>query len=251
MGIAVDLSSQKTMEQQILHQDRLASIGLLAGGLAHEIGNPLGVIRGRAELVMNQVRGNDIAEQNLSIILGQIDRISGLIQSLLRVSRVPDQTPLKSVSLARSVQDVVELTSEECRRKEISLRFHDVERNLLAEESHLQQLLLNIVINSIHAIEEQKKHDTRSNQVHVIEISSKSLENGNCLLSVRDSGCGISPENLGKLFKPFYTTKEVGKGTGLGLAIVAKLVEEVGGRITVRSDGPGRGAQFDFEFKSS
>jgi signal transduction histidine kinase len=229
----------------------LASIGLLAGGLAHEIGNPLGVIRGRAELVMNQVRDNEYAVQNLSIVLGQIDRISGLIQSLLRVSRVPDLTPLKTVNLARSVADVVELTSEECRRKEISLRFHDVERNVMAEESRLQQLLLNIVINSIHAIEEQKAKSPRANEVHLIEISSKSLENGNCLLSVRDTGCGIAPENVGKLFKPFFTTKEVGKGTGLGLAIVAKLVEELGGKISVRSDGPGRGAQFDFEMMST
>lgn len=199
---------------------------------------------------MNQVRGNEFAEQNLSIILGQIDRISGLIQSLLRVSRAPDQTPLKSVNLARSIADVVELTSEECRRKEISLRVQDVDRVVLAEESHLQQVLLNIVINSIHAIEEQKAKDPRANQVHLIEINSKSLANGKSLLSIRDSGCGIAPENVDKLFKPFFTTKEVGKGTGLGLAMVAKLIEEVGGRVSVRSDGPGRGAQFDFEFQT-
>lgn len=250
MGIAVDLSAQKTMEQQILHQDRLASIGLLAGGLAHEIGNPLGVIRGRAELVLNQVSGNDFAEKNLSIILGQIDRISGLIQSLLRVSRVPDQVPLRSLSLGRAVNDVVELTAEECRRKEIALRLHNVEHNILGEEGKLQQLLLNIVINSVHAIEEQKKNDPRPNQVHFIEITSKILENGACGLTVRDSGCGIPSENIGKLFKPFFTTKEVGKGTGLGLAMVAKLVDEIDGKVSVQSHGVGQGAQFNFEFKT-
>ncbi len=252
MGIAMDLTETKKMEQQILHQDRMASVGLLAGGLAHEIGNPLGVIRGRAELALKQVVGNEIAEKNLTIILSQIDRISGLIQALMRVSRSPEKTPLKKVNLQSAVKEVVELTAEECRRSEISVhsRVHEC-CAVLSDASHLQQLLLNIVINSIHAIEEQKRNYSHSPVQHFIEISAVEKDPNLYVLSVRDSGCGIAKENLNKLFRPFFTTKEAGKGTGLGLAIVAKLVEEVGGKVSVRSDGIGLGACFDIEFQST
>ncbi len=247
MGIAVDLSDQKKMEQQILRQDRLASIGMLAGGLAHEIGNPLGVIRGRAELILNQVKGNETAEKNLEVIVGQIDRISGLIQSLLRVSRVPDQVLLREVPLRAAVEEVAILMSEACRRANIELKQIDLDHTVRAEPSHLQQLLLNLVINSMHAIEEQKTK-SNSNQKHFIEFSA-TAKDGRCVVSIRDSGCGISPENINKLFQPFYTTKAAGKGTGLGLAIVSKLVDEMGGKISVESEGPGRGATFKLEFK--
>lgn len=248
MGIATDLSEQKKMERQILHQDRMASIGLLAGGLAHEIGNPLGVIRGRAELVLNQVVGNEIAEKNVGIIISQIDRISDLIQSLLRVSRVPEAMPLKSVKLASAVQDVVTLTSEECRRAQIRLETRDLDFDILADAGHLQQLLLNVILNAIHAIEDQRRRQPSASTDHFIELSGADRDS-RAILSIRDSGCGISPENIDKLFKPFFTTKEIGKGTGLGLAIVAKLVEEIGGKVSVQSEGVGHGARFNFEFR--
>lgn len=250
MGIAMDLSEQKTMEQQILHQDRMASIGLLAGGLAHEIGNPLGVIRGRAELALNQVKENEAATGNLTIILEQIDRISGLIKSLLRVSRVPDMLPLQKVCLEKSVKDVLLLAAEECRRAEVDLRFQNLDCDVLADGAQLQQLLLNIILNSIHAIEDQRQQNPNLAQDHFIEISACYKENDLCHFSIQDSGCGIPPENIDKIFKPFFTTKEVGKGTGLGLAMVAKLVEEMGGKVSVHSEGRGKGARFDFEFRT-
>lgn len=250
MGIAMDLSDQKSMERQILHQDRMASIGLLAGGLAHEIGNPLGVIRGRAELVLNQVEGNELAASNLTIILGQIDRISGLIQSLLRVSRKPEFLTLQMVNLANAVTDVVTLTTEECRRSNVSLRVKDLNFEVVADASQLQQLLLNVILNAIHAIEDQRARNAAFSQDHYIEISARRAADDRCLVAVQDSGCGIEPENLDKIFKPFFTTKEVGKGTGLGLAMVAKLVYEIGGKVSVQSDGPGTGARFEFELRT-
>ncbi len=250
MGIAVDLSDQKRMEQQILRQDRLASIGLLAGGLAHEIGNPLGTIRGRAELVLNQVRGNEFAEKNLEVIINQIDRISGLIQSLLRVSRVPEQVLLREVELKTVVDEVVTLMGESCRRAGIELKQNRLDQIVFAEPSHMQQLFLNLVINSMHAIEEQKhKEAGASPRAHMIEISADRRD-GLCLVSVRDTGCGISKENQSKLFQPFFTTKAAGKGTGLGLAIVSKLIEEMEGKVYVESPGVGLGATFKIELKA-
>lgn len=256
MGIAVDLSENKRMESQILRQDRLASIGMLASGLAHEIGNPLGVIRGRAELLASQVRGIEVAEKNAGVILGQIDRISNLIQSLLRVARVPDKILLRSVPLSGAVAEVTTLTAEILRRAEVELKTSNLDRSILCEPSQLQQLLLNLIINSVHAIEEQKSKGSspvlKPEQKHFVEITGSETADGRyCDLSVRDSGCGISKENLVKLFQPFFTTKAAGKGTGMGLAVVSKLVEEMQGQVNVESDGPGYGARFTLRFKKA
>lgn len=249
MGIAVDLSEHKKMQQQILRQDRLASIGLLAGGLAHEIGNPLGTMRGRAELVLNQIQGNEPAIKNIEVIVSQIDRISGLIQSLLRVSRVPEQILLREVELKPTVEEVVTLMCEACRRASIELRQTNLEQIVYADPSHMQQLFLNLIINSMHAIEEQKTKEENHSYQHFIEISAVKKEK-TCIVSVRDSGCGISKENLNKLFQPFFTTKAAGKGTGLGLAIVSKLIEEMEGKVFVESEGFGKGATFQMHFNA-
>jgi len=251
MGIAIDLSEQKHMEEQILRQDRLASIGMLAGGVAHEIGNPLGAIRGRAELVMNSVKGNEVAEKNLELMIGQIDRISGLIRSLLRVSRVPDQITLRETQLRPVVDEVLTLMTESCRREGIELREKNIDKILFADPNHLQQLFMNVIINSIHAIEEQKLKDGESvKRDHFIEVSAEAAANNRCLIRIQDTGCGIAKDNLRKLFQPFYTTKAAGKGTGLGLAIVAKLVDEMEGEIVVESAGIGHGAVVKFSFKA-
>jgi len=252
MGIAVDLSEQKQMEQQILRQDRLASIGMLASGLAHEIGNPLGTIQGRAELLLNSVRGNSAAEKNVEIIISQIERISKLLHSLLRVSRVPEAVKLDEVNIKSIVEEVLTLMTEPLRKAQIDLRLKDLDVSVLAEPNHLQQLILNLMINSLHAIEEQKASGASSlvpeGQKHFIEISAAGGAES-VVLTVRDSGCGISPVNLPKLFQPFFTTKAAGKGTGMGLAIVLKLCEEMQSRISVESEGIGRGAAFKIEFK--
>jgi PAS domain S-box-containing protein len=250
MGIAVDLSDQKRMEAQILRQDRLASIGMLAGGLAHEIGNPLGTIRGRAEIILNQVQGNEPAQKNLAVIISQIDRISGLINSLLRVSRVPEQILLREVALRPIADEVITLMSESCRASGIDLKQNNLDQTVLGDPSHMQQLFLNLIINSTHAIEEQKNKDKSDpNKKYWIEVSAEK-ENNSCIVSVRDNGCGISKEVITRLFHPFFTTKAAGKGTGLGLAIVSKIIEEMDGKVTVESEGTGHGAVFKLEFKT-
>lgn len=256
MGIAVDLSENKRMEQQILRQDRLASIGMLASGLAHEIGNPLGVIRGRAEMVMMQSQ-DDFMKNNLEVMIGQIDRISGLINSLLRVSRVPEEVLLRQVDLGATVSEVAVLMSETLRRNGIELKLKNLDTPAFAEPNHLQQLLLNLFINSTHAIQEQKAKGTSpllasTTENHFIEVDS-SLEDGGrtCVIRVRDSGCGISATNLKRLFQPFFTTKAAGQGTGMGLAIVMKLVEEMQGQVSAESSGPGLGATFEMRLMAS
>jgi signal transduction histidine kinase len=250
MGIGVDLTEQKRMEQQILRQDRLASVGLLAGGLAHEIGNPLGVIRGRAEFLAMQSK-DELTSKSLEVIVRQIDRISGLIRSLLRVSRVPEDVMLRETRLDTVVNEVSLLMNDPCHRAGIELRTDNLGYSILAEPSHLQQLLLNLIINSTHAIGEQKARHPVVNTNHHISISAR-LENREhvCAVEVRDTGCGIAPENMKKLFQPFFTTKESGQGTGMGLAIVSKLMEEMNGRVAAESPGVGKGATFTLFFST-
>jgi PAS domain S-box-containing protein len=260
MGIAVDLTEQKRMESQILRQDRLASVGMLASGLAHEIGNPLGVMRGRAELLLSQMRAAPQAdnfpavEKNIEVIVGQIDRISRLIQSLLRSSRVPEKLALREVNLATVVQEVGSLMSESLRQSGIDFVTSGLNHTVLADPNHLEQVLLNLMINSTHAIAEQiaKSSDASSggerslaSGQHRIEVVADA-DNGAsvCRLRVRDTGCGVARENLERIFQPFFTTKGAGVGTGLGLAIVAKLIDEMQGQISVDSDGVGRGVVF-------
>jgi PAS domain S-box-containing protein len=251
MGIAVDLTEQKRMEQQILRQDRLASIGLLAGGLAHEIGNPLGVIRGRAEFLVMQSQ-DQVVVKGLETIVSQIDRISGLIRSLLRVSRVPEEIALRETKLEAVVSEVMLLMNEACRREGIAVHLKDLNHSIMAEPSHLQQLLLNLMINSTHAIQEQKKKHPDEPREHAIEVSADLIESESlCAIRVRDTGCGISPQNMKKLFQPFFTTKESGQGTGMGLAIVSKLIEEMNGRVQAESPGPGKGATFTLLLQTS
>lgn len=260
MAIAVDLTERRSMERQILRQDRLASVGMLASSLAHEIGNPLGVIRGRAEILMNTLKSGinsttnlESAAQGLETIIGQIDRISRLIESLLKISRVPQEIRLTHVRLAPIIHEVEILMSENIRRNGIKLenRIAEGEHDLgvLADGQHLQQILLNLLINGVHAIEEERKRSGRTD--HTLIIDAAEGGNGLTTLSVEDTGCGLNPEVKRRMFEPFFTTKTPGQGTGLGLAIVTRLVEEMQGKITAESAGPGLGSRVQVQLKSS
>lgn len=255
MGVALDLTEKQTMERQILRQDRLANVGMLASSLAHEIGNPLGVIRGRAEIVVDKLKSNGQSEktaddldstiQSLDIIIGQIDRISKLINSLLRISRVPQEIALRPVHVQQIVLEVAALIQENCRQRDIELLLPKTDLIALTDPQHLQQILLNLAINSIHAIEEQvKKSGLPAKQTHhSITISIKEMPDHNIQILMEDTGCGLSHEVKSRMFEPFYTTKSIGQGTGLGLAIVARLVEEMKGDLYIASAGPGLGTQ--------
>lgn len=269
MAIAVDLTERRSMERQILRQDRLASIGMLASSLAHEIGNPLGVIRGRAEILQNTLQSGiasrasiESATQGLDTIVSQIDRISRLIESLLKISRVPQEIRLTNVRLAPIAQEVEILMGENIRQKGIKLENRLIAKcaapassegrhgfGVLADSQHLQQILLNLLINGVHAIEEERKRSGRTE--HTMVIDAIETSDGFTTLIVEDSGCGLSPEVKRRMFEPFFTTKTPGQGTGLGLAIVTRLVEEMQGRITAESAGPGLGSRVQVQLKSS
>lgn len=246
MGIAIDLSIQKQLETKVAQQQRLASIGQFASALAHEIGNPLGIIRGRAEFIKMLAPDNTQLTSGLEIIVSQIDRISRLIQDLLTLSRKQSDFPLVGVDLQSVLKETHRLMEDRLRENEIEFNIDlPSSMRVLGAPNLLQQVFLNLLINSVHAIEEEGRNGNKSNPS--IRVTA-ALAGSEVVIQVTDTGCGIPPENMEKLFQPFFSTKEIGKGTGLGLAIISKLVHEMQGNISAASQ-PHQGATFTIHLK--
>lgn len=231
---ALDMQELKESKAQILQQDRLASLGLLASSLAHEIGTPLGIIRSRAELAEKKSSANPTVQQDMQIVVSQIDRITKLVHSLLHLAREKKSDFISAINLNQAIEDVLSLVSHELNRKHIHLDIQTPEQPIMvmAESGPLGQVLLNLLINSVHALQPYlKKEPTR-----LLKITLSVQEAGDAVeISITDTGCGISEENLTQIFKPFFTTKEIGEGTGLGLATSYKIIQSWGGSIEAKS----------------
>jgi len=238
-----DVSGQKQMQAQIMIQDRLASIGLMASSLAHEIGTPLGVIRGRAEYLSMQVQ-DDATRKSVDVIVSQIDRISKLIRSLLNLARGDGAAAgVGKVELQPTIRDVLDLMAHEFSRAGITIENQLESLPALfvrAEAQSLHQVFLNLLVNSVHAIQSESKAGRTKGHSIRIGFADRSTH---CLISVEDSGCGISQENQKNLFKPFFTTKDIGAGTGLGLATIYWMIKSWHGSIEVESQ-EGKGTSF-------
>ncbi len=213
-----------SLERGLRHQDKLASIGQLATGLAHEIGTPLNVISGRAEYLL-QKKSNDHPDvKNLNIIIRQADRIAATMQQMLAFSRKPS-AGFKTVSPAKVIDEAFSL----CRLKQradcpqVELEQQSMVENLMADEDGLRQLFVNLMLNSFHAMPEGG----------IVRITSVETEDnsGDVRIIYEDNGPGIPADVVDRIFDPFFTTKEVGEGTGLGLFMVASIVQEHQGRI--------------------
>ncbi|MBI3556277.1 MAG: PAS domain S-box protein [Deltaproteobacteria bacterium] len=253
MGIALDMSAQKQLESKVLQQDRLASIGVLSSGLAHEVGTPLGVVRGRAEFLMMQpeVAKSPVLGIGLQTIVTQIDRISRLISSLLRFSRATDDVHNQDIEFLAVIDEVENLIGQNLKASSIELKL-EIPKGLKihADFNRLQQVFLNLMVNAVHAIQKAQKDGSGREHAIVIHAERKGeASDSSVVITVKDSGCGIAPGNLRKIFQPFFTTKDVGEGTGLGLAIVSKLVHEMRGEIMVESV-LGEGANFTLFLRS-
>lgn len=231
ISIRYEVTQRKDAEAQILHQDRLASVGILASGLAHEIGTPLGVIRGRAEYLTMQTE-DESTRKSLDVIITQIDRISKLIRSLLHLARSEHASVRTEVPIASTIEQVVALLAHEFRKHEIVVETKvPTEARFKGEMESFEQVILNLLVNAVHAIQSARASGRENHRIRM-----QSFDRGTAWeLRVSDSGCGISPANLQNLFKPFFTTKEVGLGTGLGLATIYKIITSWGGSIKVES----------------
>lgn len=230
------LDKLREMQEQLVQSEKMASIGILTAGVAHEINNPLNFIQAgiyTLEMFLEKLGNNNLVKDNLmqiqktmqNINIG-ISRVTEIVNSLGRFSRRSDD--LNQICNINSIIDncLVILNNTFKYKCTVTKEYCDEKLEVTGNEGKLHQVFINILNNSIQAIE---KNGT-------LHISTNIAENNCALIIIRDNGSGILPEHINKIFDPFFTTKEPGKGTGLGLSIVYSIIKEHNGFITYKSE---------------
>ena len=228
----------KSLQQQVIRQERLAAIGVLVSGVAHELNNPLQAILGFAELLQMQAGMPAQARADLTLIQKESARASAIIRNLSKFGRqISEPSPVR---LHDVVASVLELRQRKLEELNIAVQVDEKSRaTVMAIFTELQQVLLNFAINAEQSIVQSKAPISRV-------ILRTGDRDGWAWIELEDSGPGVPPEHEAKLFQPFYTTKPVGEGTGLGLSVSYDIVRSHGGRIGYRA-APTGGAVFFFE----
>jgi hypothetical protein len=228
--------------EEAVHTEKMASIGLLAAGMAHEVGTPLASIMGYAELLSGEQPVNPVIQDYAQRISGDCSRIDRIVRGLLDFAR-PRGSAVEACDVNHLVSATLQLLAQQGAFKLIKVANQPGERlpMALVDPHKLQQVLINLILNSRDAMPGGGKLALRTMQ----DACPAFLRQTSCCLrlDVMDSGEGIPEEHLARIFDPFFTTKPPGKGTGLGLAISARIIEAFGGRITVKST-PGTGSCF-------
>ncbi len=223
-------------EQALRRAERLASVGRLAAGLAHEIGTPLNVISGRTEALLRRGAQDAQEQRVLQIIMDQIDRISRILQGMLDFARGrPPQ--LQRTNLVTVVKNVLEFMDNRFERRKIRVdcRVPSDLPWLMIDPDQISQVLLNLTVNAIEAMPEGGKLTIDGEFLTRPYPDQTGRQGSFVALTIQDTGVGIAPEHLGRVFDPFFTTKEVGAGTGLGLSVSYGIVQEHGGWIEMQS----------------
>jgi signal transduction histidine kinase len=232
--------------EKLRHTERLATVGRLSAGMAHEIGTPLNVISGRAKMIFEQDLSPEGAARSAKIIGEQAERIAGLVRQLLNFAR-RGEASRRLIDLRDIQRGTLELIVSAANKKNVEIvsRSQDVPVRVEADPGQLQQVLLNLLTNAVQASPEGGRVSLS------LAAGTSPVEEGQdqrqakrwCTLCVEDCGEGIAASDLPHIFDPFFTTKDVGQGTGLGLSIAYGIVEEYGGSIEVDST-PGEGSRF-------
>jgi PAS domain S-box-containing protein len=234
LGIGKDFTEFKRIERQLQQSEKLATVGELAAGIAHEVGTPLNVILGTAEYLMMEMEGDDPKIEELKIIISQAEHITKLIHQLLNFSRY-NKPEFKSIDINSLVRDVLKLTDLQIAKEKIKV-FTDLQSDvpsIIGDDNQLQQVFINIIVNAVHAMP-QGGTLTIASRLDISE-SSDPHSNGFVEISISDTGFGIPSKDIPKIFDPFFTTKDIDKGTGLGLTVSHRIVEDHGGTIDVES----------------
>jgi C4-dicarboxylate-specific signal transduction histidine kinase len=218
----------KIQEQSMINSSRLASLGEMAAGLAHEINNPLAVIIGRVEMILSQITDGSATNFDIIKTISKVQdmafRISKIVTSMRKISKANKPDDVAETSLLMVIEDILNISSEKIRNSSVTVDYSKVDKALLVEVnfSQLSQVIINLINNSIDELIKLPEGNRN------VWISTEEIE-GMAVLNIRDSGPGIPMAIREKLFQPFFTTKDVGKGTGLGLSISKALMVEMGG----------------------
>ncbi|MGE5807163.1 MAG: PAS domain S-box protein [Ignavibacteria bacterium] len=228
-GIHRDLSEKRTLEKQLVHTQKMESMGTLAAGIAHEVGNPLASISALVQ-VSQRYTTDELVKEKLELVKNQITRISKIIRDLVDFSR-PSNYELQLIDINKNIKEAVEIIKVGAKAKEVFFQL-DLDENipplpLVADQ--IQQVFVNILLNAVDALTESNKKE------QIISIKS-AMNHEELVLTFYDNGTGIKEENMPKIFEPFFTTKKEGKGTGLGLWVSYGIIKSFQGDIKVKSN---------------
>ncbi|MBM3802893.1 MAG: HAMP domain-containing protein [Acidimicrobiia bacterium] len=222
------------MQLELVHLERLAVAGQLTATFAHEVGTPLNLISGHVQLLIESFHDNETIARKLALVQSQIRRLGEIVRRLLDATRKP-KLDLAPVDLNALVQNIATLIQPTLHSRHIQL-FDRLDPHLppiQADHKQLEQVLLNLINNSLDAMPGGGE----------LRIETAPGPENTASIRITDTGAGIQPEHLERLFEPMFTTKEIGQGTGLGLSICRAIIKEHGGEIAVRST-PGAGTTF-------
>jgi len=233
--VSMDITEKKRALEAMCQSEKLAAVGQLAAGIAHELNNPLGNILGYAKLLLMEQDTTEFQRNRLEVIIEQAKRGSSIIKGLLEFSHQKMPVFWK-ISLNTCIHRALQSLSDEIRNNNIEVltRLGAVPY-VMADPKQIEQVIYNILLNAIQSME---------GRGGIVEIKSEAL-NGYVEVSIKDNGPGIQREYLSRIFEPFFTTKPVGKGTGLGLSICAEILKKHSSNIDVESE-PGKGTKFSF-----
>jgi two-component system NtrC family sensor kinase len=222
------------MQARVAQSERLASLGILAAGVAHEINNPLGAIMALTALTLEDVE-DDASRENLQVVIRQTERCRDIVKGLLQFSRHSKVNP-ELANLNKILRDTLSLVTKQAQFLNVNVEINCAPQlpPVMADKSELEQVFVNILINAVHAMKERGTITITTRQ----NAPDNSVE-----VLISDTGCGVPPDKIGQLFHPFFTTKESGHGTGLGLSIAYGIITSHHGSISVESE-VGKGCTF-------
>lgn len=235
VAVGRDLLERRALEQHLYQSEKLAALGVMAGGIAHELRNPLSVSFSAAQFLMEPSDDPAFQKECVGKVIEGIERSSLIIENLLRFARPSTSSQQESLNLVNVMRETLSVLAPQAKLQNISLTQHYNETFLpiLGNANLLQQVIMNLVLNAYQAISDGG------------EVSVLTRRDGDkAVVRVRDNGCGISPAHLSRIFDPFFTTRSGGRGTGLGLSICHTLVTQHGGSIAVESSVVGQGTTF-------
>jgi signal transduction histidine kinase len=236
-------------QRDIIRAEKLASVGRLSAGIAHEIGNPIGIVMGYLELLRQQDITDEERDEYIQRTEDEIERINNIIRQLLEIAR-PSNTGRMAVSVHDIMQDTADVLHVQplMSNIELSLDLKAPKDIVMADPNQLRQVFLNLIINAADAISSDE-----TIQDGKLILSTAVEKNGNqnstpssdyLNILFADNGPGIAEENMSNIFDPFFTTKDPGRGTGLGLSVSFMIVESLGGKMTGISE-PGKGTTME------